>query len=197
MVYLREPGQSSRGPAFRVHLAFLRVRGFESLLDSCVLRNSIHATAQCPLPNCSGCDPQQPVQELYIPAPHGASLEDVFLHHITTRNFFAWLYNRPLAGRTLGSAITALKERLDIYRPGDNSQNTIEVLSYAEHQRYLDFRECVDHALAALFVSEKLQVEDLWVDAFAHCVGMSHRGLRSSVEYAVSTLVPQIISSTN
>jgi hypothetical protein len=186
LVYLREPGQSSRGPAFRVHLPFLRVRGFESLVDRCVVRNSIHAAVQCALPNCSGCDPQQPVQELYIPAPHGATLEDIFLHHITTRNFFAWLYNRPLAGRTLGTALAALKARIDVYRPDDSSQNSLEVLSYAEHQRYLDFRECVDHALAALFVAEKLQVEDLWVDAFAHCVGMSHRGLRSSIEYSVS-----------
>jgi hypothetical protein len=142
------------------------------------------------LPNCSGCDPQETVQELYIPAPHGASLEDVFNHHITTRNFFAWLYNRPLAGRTLGTALAALKARLDIYRPDDSSQNTLEVLSYAENQRYLDFRECVEHALAALFLAEKLQVEDLWVDAFAHCVGMSHRDLRSSIEYAVSASDP-------
>ncbi|KAJ9615745.1 hypothetical protein H2200_001822 [Cladophialophora chaetospira] len=184
-VYLREPGQSSRGPAFRVHTAFLRVRGFDSLVDRCVVRNSIHTSVQCALPNCSGCDPQEPVQELYIPAPHGASLEDIFAHHITTRNFFAWLYNRPLAGRTLGTSLASLKARVDVYRPDDSSQNTLEVLSYAEHQRYLDFRECVDHALAALFVAEKLQVEDLWIDAFAHCVGMSHRGLRSSVEYSV------------
>ncbi|ETI25894.1 hypothetical protein G647_02671 [Cladophialophora carrionii CBS 160.54] len=185
LVYLREPGQSSRGPAFRVHTDFLRVRGFESLVDRCIVRNSIHATVQCALPNCAGCDPHEAIQELYIPAPHGVSLEDVFHHHITTRNFFAWLYNRPLAGRTLGTALASLKARLDEYRPDDGSQNTLEVLSYAEHQRYLDFRECVDHALAALYLAEKLQVEDLWVDAFAHCVGMSHRGLRSSIEYAV------------
>ncbi|OQV09066.1 hypothetical protein CLAIMM_13244 [Cladophialophora immunda] len=173
LVYLREPGQSSRGPAFRVHTAFLKVRGFESLVDRCVVRNSIHAAVQCVLPNCSGCDPQESVQELYIPAPHGASLEDIFNHHITTRNFFAWLYNRPLAGRTLGSALAALKKRVDVYRPDDSSQNKVEVLSFAENQRYLDFRECVDHALASLSLAEALQVEDLWVDAFAHCVGMS------------------------
>lgn len=164
------------------------VKGFDALVDRCVVRNSIHTTVQCALPNCSGCDPQEPTQELYIPAPHGASLEEIFAHHITTRNFFAWLYNRPLAGRTLGMALAALKARLDVYRPDNSSQNSLEVVAYAENQRYLDFRECVDHALAALYMAEKLQVEDLWVDAFAHCVGMSHRGLRSSIEYAVSTL---------
>lgn len=193
LVYLREPGQSSRGPAFRVHTTFLRVKGFESLVDRCVVRNSIHASVQCALPNCSGCDPQESVQELYIPAPHGATLEDIFDHHITTRNFFAWLYNRPLAGRTLGSALSALKARVDVYRPDNSSQNKLEVLSYAENQRYLDFRECVEHALASLYLAEKIQVEDLWVDAFAHCVGMSHRGLRSSREYPVSTLTLTIV----
>ena len=82
-------------------------------------------------------------------------------------------------------ALAAVKERIDEYRPDDGSENKVELLSYAENQRYLDFRECVDHALAGLFLAEKLHIEDLWVDAFAHCVGMSYRGLRSSIEYAV------------
>ncbi|KIW19984.1 hypothetical protein PV08_00559 [Exophiala spinifera] len=185
LVYLREPGQSSRGPAFRVHIGFLRVKGFESLVERCVVRNSIHAASECVLPNCPGCDPEQSLLELYIPAPYGAGLEEIFDHHITTRNFFAWLYNRPLAGRTLGKALVELKRRIDVYRPDDSSQNKLEVVSYAESQRYLDFRECVDHALAALHLAENLEIEDLWVDAFSHCVGMSHRGLRSSIEYAM------------
>ncbi|EXJ78307.1 hypothetical protein A1O3_09468 [Capronia epimyces CBS 606.96] len=187
LVYLREPGQSSRGPAFRVHTAFLKVKGFETLVDRCLTRNSIHAEAQCVLPNCPGCDPQQTLLELYIPAPHGAGLEDIFDYHVTTRNFFAWLYNRPLAGRALGKALADLKARIDVYRPDDTSQNALEVVSYAEQQKYLDFRECVDHALAALYLAETLQIQDLWVDAFAHCVGMSHRGLRSSIEYEVTS----------
>ncbi|KAJ9500540.1 hypothetical protein H2202_003756 [Exophiala xenobiotica] len=185
LVYLREPGQSSRGPAFRIHTDCLKVRGFDSLVDRCVVRNSIHAGAQCVLPNCPGCDPQQSLQELYIPAPYDIGLEETFNHHITTRNFFAWLYNRPLAGRTLGKALVGVKRRMDVYRPDHSSQNTLEVVSYAESQRYLDFRECVDHALSALYMAEELEIEDLWVDAFSHCVGLSHRGLRSSVEYAM------------
>ncbi|KAK6383522.1 hypothetical protein LTS17_002814 [Exophiala oligosperma] len=195
LVYLREPGQSSRGPAFRVHTAFLRVKGFESLVERCVVRNSIHAASQCVLPNCPGCDPEQSLLELYIPAPYGSGLEETFDHHVTTRNFFAWLYNRPLAGRTLGKALVELKKRIDDYRADDSSQNKLEVVSYAENQRYLDFRECVDHSLAALHLAENLRIEDLWVDAFSHCVGMSHRGLRSSIEYAmVSSRAKSLIS---
>jgi hypothetical protein len=73
-----------------------------------------------------------------------------------------------------------------MYRSIDCTQNRLELLSYADNQNYLDFRECVDHALAALYLAEDLQMTDLWIDAFAHCVGMSHRGLRSSLEYTVS-----------
>lgn len=139
------------------------------------------------MPNCPGCDPHQPLLELYIPAPPGLGLQDIFDYHITTRNFFAWLYNRPLTGRTLGKALAELKKRVDVYRPDDSIQNMLEVVSYAENQRYLDFRECVDHALAALYLAEELRIEDLWVDAFSHCVGMNQLDLRSSIEYAVST----------
>jgi hypothetical protein len=185
-VYLREPGQSSRGPAFRIHTGFLRTRGFDFLADQVVVRNTVHTTAQCNFPNCPGCDPHKNVQELYLPAPSGVGLDETFDHLITTRNFFAWLYNRPLAGRTLGKALVALKSRINLYRSIDCTQNRLELLSYADNQKYLDFRECVDHALAALYVAEDLQMPDLWIDAFAHCVGMSHRGLRSSLEYTVA-----------
>ncbi|KAI1627414.1 hypothetical protein EDD37DRAFT_260887 [Exophiala viscosa] len=184
LVYLREPGQSSRGPAFRVHTAFLRVKGFDSLIDRCMMRNSFHTARQCVMPNCPGCDPYQTLLELYIPVPPGLGLQEIFDYHITTRNFFAWLYNRPLSGRTLGKALAELKKRIDVYRPDNSTQNMLEVVSYAENQRYLDFRECGDHALAALYLAEELQVEDLWVDAFSHCVGMNQLDLRASIEYA-------------
>lgn len=122
--------------------------------------------------------------ELYIPAPPTTSIEAVFDHHITTRNFFAWLYDRPLTGRALGVAMLDLKERVNQYRNVSNEALTNkEIIAYAESQKYLDFRECVDHALAAMALAESLHQEDLWVDAFAHVVGMSHRDIATSLEY--------------
>ncbi|RMZ84598.1 hypothetical protein DV737_g1155, partial [Chaetothyriales sp. CBS 132003] len=149
LVYLREPRQSSRGPALRVH------------------SDRAHP----------------PAKELYIPAPQGSGLDATLDHHITTRNFFAWVYNLPLAGRTLGGSLRQLKTRIDAYRPNSTDKNLADVVSFAEAQRYLDFRECVDHSLAALGFAESLQIEDLWIDAFTHCVGLAHRGLRESMEY--------------
>lgn len=184
LVYLRQPGQSSRGPSFRVHTQVLRERGFQTLLDRCVTRPSLHASRDCLLNSCPGCDKHTSTTELYIPAPPASSIDALFDHHITTRNFFAWLYDLPLAGRTLGSSLTAVKERIDQYRDGCGSfLNKKEIIAYAESQKYLDFRECVDHALAALLLAEHLQQEDMWIDAFAHAVGMSHREINSSLEY--------------
>ena len=49
----------------------------------------------------------------------------------------------------------------------------------------MDFRECVDHALAALHLAESFQMEFLWVNAFSHSVGMNHV-LHASIEFHVS-----------
>jgi hypothetical protein len=123
------------------------------------------------------------MRALYLSAPRGIDLETTIDHHLGVRNFFAWLYNVPLAGRTLGKSLSDLKDHLDLYRPSKEPQNQADVVTFADFQRYLDFRECVDHALAAMRFAEKCQIEDLWIDAFAHCVGMGNRGLRASLEY--------------
>lgn len=192
MIYLRQPGQSSRGPAFRVHTKILRDRGFQSLLDQAVLGPALRPSGECLLNSCTGCDKHARTIELYIPAPFTTNIDNIFDHHLTTRNFFAWLYNIPLAGRTLGKSFVALKERIDQYRDlRDNTLNKKEVITYAESQRYLDFRECIDHALAALQLAEHLRLEDMWIDAFAHVVGMSHRDLHSSLEHAGLSSVTQ------
>lgn len=185
LVYLRHPGQSSRGPTFRVHTHVLRTRGFESLLNQCVTRPALHDSESCVLSSCPGCDKHASLRELYIPAPSSPSIDAVFDHHITTRNFFAWLYDRPLAGRALGPSLLQLKRRINQYRKNRPEATTNqEIIEYAESQKYLDFRECMDHALAALVLAEDLEQHDLWVDAFAHTVGMSHRNLSLSLEYA-------------
>ena len=135
---------------------------------------------------CQGCASHLPARELYLPAPDRTILDAVFAHHTVTRNIFAFIYNLPLTGRALGESLINLMRRLEDYRPSINNAN--DIVAYAESQRYLDFRECVDHALGALYLAETLKLEDLFSDAFAHCVGMSHRGMRNSLEYQVSFL---------
>lgn len=124
-----------------------------------------------------------PQYELFIPAPTHLPKDEALQYHLTTRNFFAWMYNRPLVGDRLGQAFIRLQARMDQYRQNTkNNQN--ELLAYFEDQGYLDFRHCPDHALAVLQYAEHHQMRDLWTDAFVHCSGM-HDELDASCEFEV------------
>ena len=122
--------------------------------------------------------------ELYIPAPKALSREEAFQYHINTRNFFAWMFKKPLVGSRLGHTLIALYERMNEFRP-DREQNEDDLLAYMDNQGYTDFRDCCDHALAVLRFAEKLQLRELWTDAFAHCTGMWEQ-LDMSAEFEVS-----------
>jgi hypothetical protein len=126
--------------------------------------------------------------QLFIPAPDETSREDSFNWHITTRNLFAFLLGKPLVGEHMGQAFVHLQERLMLYRPGHLS-NHQDFLDYAENQGYRDLVECTDYALASLYYAEHFKLRDVWIDAFAHCVGMND-SLVLSPEYNVSQVLP-------
>ena len=125
-----------------------------------------------------------PLYEMFISAPSHMSKEEALQYHLTTRNFFAWMYNRPLIGDHLGQAIIRLQTRMNQYRP-DPQDNQANVLAYIDDQGYMDFRNCPDHALALLQYAEQFQLPKLWTDAFVHCAGM-HDELETSSEFSVS-----------
>ena len=93
------------------------------------------------------------------------------------------MFEKPLVGRRLGAALTALHERMNEYRP-NSEENEDDFLAYVDGQDYTDFRECPDHALAVLQVAETFEYRELWTDAFVHCVGMNNR-LVLSAEFPV------------
>lgn len=64
--------------------------------------------------------------------------------------------------------------------------NKGDLLSYLDEEGYLDTRHQPNHALAILHVAENFKLRDLYIDAFAHCVGMSEQ-LYKSPEYSVSS----------
>lgn len=121
--------------------------------------------------------------ELYIPAPDAASREEAFKWHITTRNFFAFLLGKPLVGEHMGQSLVDLQERMCLFRPDANNQQ--DCLDYAENQGYRDVVECTDYALAMLYYAEHYKMRNVWIDAFAHCVGMNE-SIVLSPEYGVS-----------
>ena len=77
---------------------------------------------------------------------------------------------------------------MNFLRPTAEATSQIDLVSYMEYQRYLDFRECADHALAALHLTETFEIEHLCIGAFAHCVGM-HYKLHDSLDFEVSCYV--------
>lgn len=124
--------------------------------------------------------------ELFIPVPDEVSREESFRWHITTRNFFAFLLGKPLVGEHMGRAFTDVQQRMILFRP-EHTNNLQDFLDYAENQGYRDLVECTDYALASLYYAEHYKLKEVWIDAFAHCVGMND-SLVLSPEYAVSNL---------
>ncbi|KAI4929436.1 uncharacterized protein J4E92_005100 [Alternaria infectoria] len=134
------------------------------------------------LTNANG---EHSIVELFIPVPEELSRENSFRRHIATRNFFAFLLGKPLVGDHMGQAFVDVQERLHHFRPS-HPNNHQDFLDYAENQGYRDLVECTDYALASLYYAEHFKLRDIWVDAFAHCVGMSD-SLVLSPEYVLTS----------
>lgn len=60
---------------------------------------------------------------LYFPAQMGGDKLATHKHHLTTRNFFAVLFNKALVGMTLGQTLLDLVDRMDLYLSPPNPLN--------------------------------------------------------------------------
>lgn len=112
--------------------------------------------------------------ELYIPAPVGAERTQAMLHHITTRNFVAWVFGKPMVGSHLGGALVDLLNFINEFR-SINTDVVQDVLDYMDAVGYSDMRNQPDYALAILYFAEHFQFQEIWLDAYAHCCGMEER----------------------
>jgi hypothetical protein len=129
--------------------------------------------------------------ELYIPAPPMAERGQPMLHHISTRNFFAWLFGKPLVGPHLGEALVGLLTSMNEFRFCD-MDNVVDILYFMDKQRYSDIINEPDYALAVLYFAEHFQFRDLWIRAFVHSTGMSEM-LGGSSEYEVRSFPPKLM----
>ncbi|KAF2467154.1 uncharacterized protein BDR25DRAFT_305616 [Lindgomyces ingoldianus] len=201
LVHLYARGQSRRGPSFCVPFSVLRESKCGAMFSLCFAQMT---PAQCPTNSqplgrvSSGFSTQLAVSspnicELYIPAPREATREDSFQWHITTRNFFAFVFGKPLVGNHMGKALVDLQQRMQLFRSG-RINNHQDFLDYAKHQGYRDFVECADYALAMLYYAEHYQLRDVWIDAFVHCVGMNDCLSLSSEFQLVSRVTKALIT---
>jgi len=124
--------------------------------------------------------------ELYIPAPPTTQKDEAMLYHIATRNFFAWICGKPLVGASLGEALVGLLHTMNEFRHPE-ADNVEDIIYYMDDEGYADIRNYPDHALAIMHFAEHFQFDNLYIDAFAHVVGMYDEALDSS-EYEVILL---------
>ena len=153
-----------------------------------------HSIVRRAVRGTNGTGKHRDIYDLYLPAPTDNGKGETFKYHLVSRNIFAWMSLKPVVGTHLGQALIALLERLNNYRSNEEV-NTRDILAYMSKMRYLDFRECPDHALAVLQFAEHFQMANLWADAFAHCTGMNEN-LQKSTEFEVNIFAwrPQKLS---
>jgi hypothetical protein len=123
--------------------------------------------------------------QLFIPAPPGAGAAETYRHHMATRNFFAWaMRGNGLVFDNLGGALVDLLGCMVSWR-AHGIDHVADLVEFLEERGYWDFSGHPAHALAALRLAETYRIKDVYVDAFAHCVGMGG-ALMQCVEYRVS-----------
>lgn len=188
LVYFYERGQSRRGASLRFFLADIEASNCRPLLEMACSP----PVPESPSPSASSSSEDggfftnsspSGKYELYIPAPAHLNREEALQYHLTTRNFFAWMFEKPLVGHNLGESLVTLLERMNEFRP-DMEENQDDLLAYIDAMGYTDFRDCPDHALAVLHFAETFEYGDLWTDAFVHCAGMNDQ-LVTSTEFMV------------
>ena len=130
--------------------------------------------------------------EIYIPWPGAETGIHSTIWHITTRNFFAVMYDASaLVGTTLHEAMTKLFERVTMY-PDYLERNISKVAwitDYIVRHQFDDVRNNPSYAASLLAFSEApgVQWREGYIEAFVHCVGMLEMGLQTIPEWRYIT----------
>ncbi|MCJ1393854.1 hypothetical protein MMC18_006730 [Xylographa bjoerkii] len=198
LVHFYERGQSRRGASLRLLLADIESSNCRPLLERCCA----YPVPESPAETVSSSsddggyfsNPSSTGKyELYIPAPAHLNREEALQYHLTTRNFFAWMFEKPIVGHRLGDALISLLDRMNEFRP-DTEENLDDILAYIDNLSYTDFRDCPDHALAILNFAEAFENRELWTDAFVHCSGMNDELVTSTEFMSISKTTKALIT---
>ncbi|KAI0480086.1 hypothetical protein GGR56DRAFT_671239 [Xylariaceae sp. FL0804] len=176
-IHLYGQGQSRRGPAFKVPFSTLLEAKCFPFIDR-FMANDAEQAAEEPQHDdryqrsyFSRTQRRSRI-ELFVPAPPQSDKRQAYNYHLATRNFIAFIFRRSMVGENLGSALITLMHSLHEFRSGD-VDNLQGMLSYLDEEGYLSLKSQPSHALAILHLAEVFQLQDLYIDAFSHCCGMS------------------------
>ncbi|KJX94848.1 hypothetical protein TI39_contig4154g00007 [Zymoseptoria brevis] len=178
MVHLYAPATSRRGASFRIPLELLEETNSPHLLRECLRRPTKTAVSISSDDNGSDSgygasvsdDSSARCSELYLSAPLELTRAEAFSYHVGTRNYFAYLLRKPIVGEDFGVSLAHLWKRIEVWQPHSNASEIFQ--EYCLEQGYLDLAGNLEYASAALYWSELARVQNVWVDAFVHCVGM-------------------------
>ncbi|KAK7941006.1 uncharacterized protein PG986_013393 [Apiospora aurea] len=194
-VHLYGRGQSQRGPAFKIPFSALLKADCYPLVEKYIWQDVADPATSAP----AGCEyntrnvrRRHCRTELYIPAPPNLGKKQAYRFHLATRNFFAFLFRRSLVGEHLGSALITLAETMHLFRTHD-VDNLADLMSYMDEEGYLYLKSQPSHALAILHLAEVLQIRDLYINAFAHCCGMSDQLFLGPEYQLVSSVTRRLI----
>ncbi len=130
--------------------------------------------------------------EIYVAWPGPETGIHSTIWHITTRNYFAVMYDASaLVGTTLHEAMFKLFERINMY-PNYVDRNVSKVAwltDYIVRHKFDDVRNNPSYAASLLAFSESpgVQWREGYIEAFVHCVGMLTMGLQTIPEWRYIT----------
>lgn len=136
--------------------------------------------------------PRGILHEIYVPWPGSATGIHSTIWHITTRNFFAIMYDASaLVGTTLFEAMSILFQRIIQYPEylDSNISPVAWLTDYIVRHKFDDVRNNPSYAASLLAFSELLGVQwrEGYIEAFVHCVGMLNMGLQTIPEWRYIT----------
>lgn len=140
----------------------------------------------------TGMAPRGVQHEIYIPWPGAETGIHSTIWHITTRNYFAVMYDASaLVGTTLHEAMTKLFDRIDQHPDylGVNVSKVAWLTDYIVRHQFDDVRNNPSYAASLLAFSETpgVQWREGYIEAFVHCVGMLDMGLQTIPEWRYVT----------
>ncbi|PNS21453.1 hypothetical protein CAC42_1232 [Sphaceloma murrayae] len=202
-IHFHAKGRSQRGPSLRVPFDVVAKSGCLSALRARPeQQQQQHHHQPSPISDSPASDSgysshgsTEDTHNLFIGPPDYLTRDEALQWHMTTRNVFAWMMDKPLVGYSLGRSLIDLLERLLTIRSA-TADSVDDVIAYADRMGYTDMTSQPDYALAMLCFAEHYRLRDLWTNAFVHCAGMNDILYQSSELASISRQTQASITKT-